>query len=154
MDSRRFLPRQLDFESLVGVLVQEHRLMEAGLGRMKEAAGRGDFAEVSACMRDLDPVFRQHIADEESQILRLLIGSLGSKGAEDEIRVFQQHRPIYKLMQLVSELASKSSSELAEDQQKLNELFLEHTYSEEQGVFPKALRTYRGSQGSRAPGPP
>jgi len=148
--SRRFLPRQMDFESLIRVLAEEHRVMETGLLRMEQAAGRGDFAEVAAALAELEPIFRQHIADEESQILRLLIGELGVTGAEDEIKVFQQHRPIHRLMQLIAELAAKSATELAEDQRQLKELFREHTSMEEQGVFPKALGIYRNQRGRQA----
>jgi len=139
LSERRFLPRQMDFESLIKLLTEEHRVMEAGFVRIKEAATKGDFGGVAAALDELDSVFRQHIADEESQILRLLIGELGVGGAEAEIRVFQQHRPIHRLMQLVAELASKSSTELADNQSRLNDLFLEHTSLEEEGVFPKAL---------------
>lgn len=144
---QRFLPRQMDFESLIRVLAEEHKIMAAGLATMKDAATRGDFEEVAASLGALDPIFRQHIADEESQILRLLIGELGVKGAEAEIKVFQQHRPIYELMQLISDLASKSTPELKADQHRLSGLFLEHTSLEEQGVFPKALGMYRNLRG-------
>lgn len=154
MAERRFQPRQMDFESLIRVLAEEHGVMEAGLARMKAAATKGDFRAVAAGLEELDPVFRQHIADEESQILRLLIGELGLKGAEAEIKVFQQHRPIHRLMQLVAELAPKSASELADDQRRLNELFLEHTSLEEKGVFPKALRTYHEQRRRLAQRPP
>jgi len=145
-----FPPRQMDFESLIRVLVEEHRVMEAGLARVQEAADRSDFAGVAAALTDLEPIFRQHIADEESQILRLLIGELGVAGAEEEIKVFQQHRPIHRLMQLVAELAAKSAVELEHDQHRLNELFLQHTAIEEQGVFPKALGIHRKQRGRQA----
>jgi hypothetical protein len=137
----------MDFESLIRVLADEHRVMEAGLDRMEKAAEEGDFAGVAATLAELEPIFRQHIADEESQILRLLIGELGVTGAEDEIKVFQQHRPIHKLMQLVAELAARSAAELANDQSRLRELFLAHASMEEQRVFPKALGVYGKQRG-------
>jgi hemerythrin-like domain-containing protein len=117
--------------------------MEAGLSKMREAAARSDYPAVSAALKELDSIFRQHIADEEAQLLRLLIDNLGVKGAEQEIRVFQQHRPIHRLMELISELAAKSAEELGEEQRKLDELFQQHTALEERGVFPKALGIYR-----------
>jgi hypothetical protein len=143
LEARHFRPRKLDFESLIAVLVREHRTMESGLARAKEAAIEHDFAVVSSELKALDPIFKQHIADEESQILRLLIGELGREGAAEEIRVFQQHRPIHRLMELISELASKRESELEGEQTRLNELFLEHTTLEEGGAFPKSLRVFR-----------
>jgi len=146
-------PRQLEFETLIAVLTNEHKEMEAELSRMGEAADHKDFVVISSALKKLDSIFKQHIADEESQILRLLVAELGVKGAEKEIKVFQQHRPMYRLMQLVAELAAKSAEELANDQNRLSELFYEHVSLEEQGVFPKALGIYRGQLGRRSPEP-
>ena len=139
MTEVRFPPRRIDLEALVGLLVKEHAVMRDGLQRAKEAAARRDFTELSKELKRLDPVFRQHIADEESQVLRLLIDHLGVEGASDEIRVFQQHRPIYQLMKRVTELAAKPAAELEEDQAKLDALFEGHTLAEEQRVFPRAM---------------
>lgn len=139
----RFAPREMDLESLVKVLAAEHKSMWEGLARVKTAATGGDFEKVADELKGLDPIFRQHIADEESQILRLLIGELGVEGAKEEIRVFQQHRPIHRLMQAMGELASKSPSELADEQIRLNALFREHTELEEGRVFPRAVACHR-----------
>jgi len=144
-------PRSLGFESLIRLLVDEHKTMESGLARAKEGAQRRDFEAVSAELKALDPIFRQHIADEEAQILRLLIGELGREGADQEIRVFQQHRPIHQLMQLVAELASKSAVELESEQQRLSLLFRQHTSSEEGRVFPRALEVYGKRQRAEHP---
>jgi hypothetical protein len=118
MSGSRFVPRNLPFEDLLKVLVEEHSTMKEGLRQVKEAAERRDFERVSEVLNRLDPIFRQHIADEEGQILRLLVKDLGVEGAKEEIRVFQQHRPIYSLMQAVSDLASKKVAELANEQAK------------------------------------
>jgi hypothetical protein len=138
-----YRPRRLEMQDLVGVLVEEHRLMDGGLQRAKEASARGDFEGTRRALREVDPVFRQHIADEEATILGLLIKALGVKGADEEIKVFRQHRPIYELMRKIDELASMSSEELAANQAKLQELFREHTAAEEGRVFPRALSVGR-----------
>lgn len=122
--------------------------MRRGLERVREAIRLQDYGSVSASLQDLEPVFRQHIADEESQILRVLIGSLGTKGAAEEIRVFQQHRPIHLLMQKVSELASRPTAELPEEREELERLLDSHFLAEENEVFPKALEC--ASRGSGA----
>ncbi len=145
MTGRAYLPRRLEFEDLVKVLVQEHAEMQEGLSRVKDAAERRDFREASKALRELDPVFRQHIVDEESTVLRLLLRELGVKKAQEEIKVFQQHRPIYRLMQAVAELASRSAVELRAEQARLSTLFLQHTSAEEEGVFPKAIACYKGT---------
>lgn len=139
MSKARFLPRNIPLDALLKVLVEEHAAMMEGLRRTKEAADRKDFEGASRALKQLDPVFRQHIADEEAQVLGLLIGQLGVKGAEEEIKVFRQHRPIYRLMQTVAELASKETADLEAEQAKLNALFDDHTTAEEERVFPKAL---------------
>ena len=137
MPGERYPPRNLGLEDLIAVLVSEHAIMKEGLRRAKEATERRDFDSVSKALKELDPIFRQHIADEESQILRLLISKLGVKGAAEEIRVFQQHRPIYRLMEKVARLANLPTAELEADQTELNALFDEHTAAEELHVFPR-----------------
>jgi hypothetical protein len=136
----RYLPRDLPLEELVRTLVEEHGKMKDLLQQAKAAAEGGNFGELSEKLRLLDPIFKQHIADEEGQILRLLIEVLGVKGAQDEIRVFQQHRPIYSLMLTVSELAAKNPADLPSEEARLNRLFDEHATAEESRVFPRALR--------------
>ena len=133
-------PRRIEFEALIRVLVEEHAKMKGGLRRVREATARQDFASASLTLKELESVFRQHIADEESQVLRPLIDRLGVKGASEEIKVFQQHRPIYQLMQKVKELAALSAPELEADQARLASLFDDHTLAEEQRIFPKAIR--------------
>jgi len=112
--------------------------MKEGLLRIGEAADREDFTELSRTLKQLDAIFRQHIVDEEAQILRLLVGELGRKGAAEEIRVFQQHRPIYRLMQKISKFASMPAAELHQSQEELKDLFEAHAFAEERRVFPRA----------------
>jgi len=121
--------------------------MKEGLLKMKDATERKDFKELSQILKQLDPVFRQHIADEEAQILRLLVAELGREGAEAEIKVFQQHRPIYRLMRTIAELAPKGADDLETEQAKLGELFEDHASAEEQRVFPRALGLTTGDSG-------
>ena len=128
----------MELDSLVRTLVGEHRAMMEGLRGARGAAQRCDFEALAGALRELDLLFRQHIMDEESTILRLLIERLGVKGAEEEIRVFQQHRPIYSLMKRIAEFASMSASELEARQEELIALFERHAAAEESRVFPRA----------------
>lgn len=132
-----FLPRKMDLMSLIRTLVDEHGVMKDGLRRAKEATQKGDFQALAGILSGLDSVFRQHIADEESTVLRLLVGTLGVKGAEEEIRIVQQHRPIYQLMKKISEFASMPATELSSSQEELNVLFDSHAAAEEERVFPR-----------------
>lgn len=148
----RYSPRDLGFEALVKALVGEHAKMKQGLSHVEEATERRDFEEVSKALRELDLIFRQHILDEESTVLRLLVKELGVKAAEEEIKVFQQHRPIHQLMQEVAELASMSADKLVDKQRELNALFLRHTSAEEHFVFPRATSCYLAQR--KGPPPP
>jgi hemerythrin-like domain-containing protein len=139
VQAAHILPRDLPIDELIRTLIEEHRKMRELLRLAKEATDKSDFGAVSRDLKLLDPIFKQHIADEEAQILRFLIGDLGRKGAEEEIRIFQQHRPIYRLMQTVSELASKEAMDLGSEQAKLDALFDDHANAEELLVFPRAL---------------
>jgi len=120
-------------------------LMRLGMGKAKAAAGVRDFEGVRRALQEVDPVFRQHVADEEAQILGLLIGKLGVKGAESEIEVLKQHRPIYELMNKIAKFAEESSTQLEGSQAELDRLFEEHTNLEETNVFPKAIALGKGS---------
>jgi len=140
MSGAAISPRKIELEALIRVLVEEHAKMKEGLGRVREATAEQDFSSASLELKELESVFRQHIADEEARVLRLLIDKLGVKGASEEIRVFQQHKPIYQLMQKVKDFAALSASELEANQARLAALLDDHTLAEEQRVFPKATR--------------
>ena len=135
----RFAPRKLRLDTLLSVLVSEHAAMGEGLRRARGAASRRDFESVTRELRDIEPMFKQHIADEESQVLGFLVSQIGRESAAEEIEVFRQHRPIYELMRRLEELAALSSAELEMPQIELQELFEHHTTAEEKGVFPKTL---------------
>ena len=143
----RYQPRKLGLEETIRLLVREHAAMTEGLRRAHEAAHNGDFASAGRMLRELDPLFRQHIVDEESQILGLLVRTVGVEGAEKEISVFRQHGPIYSLMLKVSELAAASAVELESKESELEALFSEHALAEESWVFPRAASL--GSGGAR-----
>ena len=134
----RYAPRKTNLADLIRALVKEHSVMQDGLEKAKQAAKLRDFEGVAAELKKLDPIFRQHIADEESTILGLLVRRLGKEGAAEEIRVFQQHRPIYQLMKTVSDLAAKSAAELEASQDEVKLLFEQHTRAVEGRVFPRA----------------
>jgi iron-sulfur cluster repair protein YtfE (RIC family) len=121
----------------------EHGLMKENILRLEKAVARQDFQAAAATLDELERIFKQHIADEEAQVLRILIEAYGVKGADDAIKVFRQHRPIYELVSKVKALSSLPPDELASNQDKLKALLDEHTRAEEQRVFPEAQSAYR-----------
>jgi hypothetical protein len=137
------MSRRMEFDELIAVLVAEHGKMKSGLAEVERVAAKKDFDSAAKILKSLDALFRQHIADEEAQVLKLLIDAYGVRGAEDAIVVFRQHRPIYDLMEKVKKLASLPLHELATSEGELRRLFDEHAHAEETRVFPRALLTYR-----------
>jgi hemerythrin-like domain-containing protein len=135
--------RRMNLGDLVALLVSEHAQMKEGLDQVRKAVETGDYAAASTSVAALERVFQQHIADEEGQVLRILIDAYGVKGAEDAIKVFQQHRPIYNLMERIKQLASLPPPKLAAAQDELQALFDQHTAAEEDGVFPRAVSAPR-----------
>ncbi|MGH9919872.1 MAG: hypothetical protein ACRD6W_13540 [Nitrososphaerales archaeon] len=133
----------MGFEELISVLIAEHAAMKADLAEVERSVSKKDFSAASRILRGLDSLFKQHIADEEAQVLRILIDAYGVKGADDAIKIFRQHRPIYDLMEEVKKLASLSTEELASNEGRLRLLLEEHTLAEESRVFPRAISTYR-----------
>jgi len=144
-------PRRLAFADLISVLISEHAEIERKPTELRRSSETKDFTRSEAILKDLDKLFRQHIADEEAQVLRFLIDAYGVKGAESAIMIFRQHRPIYRLIQEVGKLASLPPGELAVNEAKLSELLTEHTGAEETLIFPKALSTFNTR--SRMPSP-
>jgi len=137
------LSRKMGFEELISVLIAEHAEMKKDLADVKQAVTKRDFSSASKILGELDRLFKQHISDEEAQVLRILIDAYGVGGADDAIKVFRQHRPIYGLMEEVKRLASLSIEELASDEYRLRQLLEEHTLAEESRVFPRAISTYK-----------
>ncbi|MDV3278040.1 MAG: hemerythrin domain-containing protein [Nitrososphaerales archaeon] len=133
----------MELEDLVAVLVAEHTEMKAGLENLRSALEARDYAAAKAILAGLKAVFTRHIADEEAQVLKVLIEAYGVKGAEDAIMVFRQHRPMYTLMEAIERFAALSPAELESKEEELNGLFGQHTKAEEERIFPWALSTHR-----------
>lgn len=133
----------MKLEDLVAVLVAEHAEMKAGLESLRSALGAKDYAAAKARLAEVKTIFTRHIADEEAQVLRVLIDSYGVKGADEAIMVFRQHRPMYALMEAIERFATLSPAELESKEEELKELFGKHTKAEEERVFPWALSARR-----------
>jgi len=123
--------------------------MKDGLSKALGKITAGDYTGAREALTEVDSTFKQHIADEEGQILKLLIGVYGKKEAEDAIEVFRQHRPIYTLMKAVESLSRLPSEELSSRGDELGRLLVDHTLAEERRVFPRAL----AAKGTRAGAP-
>jgi len=82
------LSRKMEFEELISVLITEHAEMKRDLAEVRKAVSKRDFLYASRVLRELDSLFKQHIADEEAQVLRILIDAYGVKGPTTQSRSF------------------------------------------------------------------
>ncbi len=139
------MPRRLPLDELVALLVSEHAQMLKGLNDLKESLGSKDYPGAKSDLERVEKVFRQHIADEESQVLKVLIDAYGVKGADEAIQVFRQHRPIYTLMEELRKYSVMTPDQLSKNQAELTALLQRHTKAEEERIFPWALSS-RSSQ--------
>ena len=140
----------MEFEELISTLICEHIEMKKDLVELEIAMSNKDFFLASKILDNLDHLFKQHIVDEEAQVLRILIDAYGVKGSDEAIKIIRQHRPIYYLMEEVKKLAFLSIEELTSNEDRLRKLFEEHTLAEESSVFPRAISTYRERKGGRS----
>jgi hemerythrin-like domain-containing protein len=137
----------MELEALVAVLVAEHAEMKKGLENLRGVLGAGDYEAAKTILAGLKMTFTRHIADEEAQVLKVLIEAYGVKGAEEAILVFRQHRPMYALMEAIERFATLTPTELESKEEELNELLSQHTRAEEARIFPWALSTRRPETG-------
>lgn len=129
----------MDLQDLIATLIEEHRQMNDLVRELRAALSDQERSLAPELISRLVMIFKQHIADEESQILKILIESYGVRGAQDAIDVFRAHRPIYSIMQRLENLADLSHDELNSRQDELRELLSSHTSAEEGSVFPQTL---------------
>jgi len=62
--------RKMEFEELISVLIAEHPEMKKDPTDVKQAIKDRDFSSASKILRELDRLFRQHIADEEAHSIQ------------------------------------------------------------------------------------
>ncbi|MEM1994903.1 MAG: hemerythrin domain-containing protein [Nitrososphaerales archaeon] len=133
------MARPLGLREMVETLLSEHKGARSLLLELEELLLRDEAQKVAEGLIRLDRYLLQHIVDEEASILKRLINVYGSEKCEEEIRILQQHRIIYNILQECSKL-----QELTALKQKFAELkvILErHFKDEEEKVFPKVLKT-------------
>ncbi len=134
-------PRSLELPELIKILLEEHRSVRALLLKIHHLISEGRDKEVAEALKDFKPYLDQHIIDEEATILKILLEAYGRQGAENAVKVFQQHREIH---QLITELTrAESPEELRDKRERLRQILDDHFAAEESGIFPWALETYR-----------
>jgi hemerythrin-like domain-containing protein len=103
--SSRIVARPLELQELIALLSQEHQEQRKRLSELADVLEKKDFARGAELAREFDNSTVQHIVDEENVLLKLFIDTYGRKGADDAIKVFQQHRTMHKLADTISKKA-------------------------------------------------
>ncbi len=77
---------------------------------LTNAIAEEDYVTGAGLLQEFNPYLRQHIIDEEARVLKLLLEAYGRQGAEEAIKVFQQHKRIHNAIEEMRSLASTSPS--------------------------------------------
>jgi hemerythrin-like domain-containing protein len=144
--STRIVARPLELEELIALLSQEHQEQRKRLSELADVLKKKDYARGAELAREFDSSSVQHIVDEENVLLKLFIDAYGRKGADDAIKVFQQHRMMHKLADTISKNALNSPEELGSMPSEFDKLVRSHFDAEEERIFPWALQTHKGIQ--------
>jgi len=139
----RVIARKLGLEELTAVFSREHQGQRKRLDNLVSSFDEKDYATGAEIARELDSSIVQHIVDEENVLLKLFIDVLGREGADDAITVFQQHRMIHKLTDVIARRATASPEGLASTPSELDKLARSHFGAEEERIFPWALDIQR-----------
>ena len=135
--------RQLEVKELIPVLTKEHQQFRKCLAGLNDALTKGDYSNGAELVSEFDNSTLQHIVDEENVLLKLFIDAYGREGADDAIKVFQQHRTMHKLADAISKKALTSPKELSSMPSDFEKLVLSHFKAEEERIFPWALKTHQ-----------
>jgi len=141
--SSRIVARPLELEELIALLTQEHEEQRRRLSELTDVLKKRDYARSAELAREFDNSTVQHIVDEENVLLKLFIETYGRKGADDAIKVFQQHRTLHKLTDTISRKAMNSPEELGSMPSEFDKLVRSHFDAEEERIFPWALQTHQ-----------
>ena len=124
--SSRIVARTLELEALIALLSEEHQEQRKRLSELAHVLMKKNYARGAELAREFDNSTIQHIVDEENVLLKLFIDTYGRKGADDPIKVFQQHRTMHKLADTISKKAMTSPEELGSMPSEFDKLVRSH----------------------------
>ena len=135
----KIAPRPLELDRLVSTLIAEHGQIRRQIDDIGATLKAGKLVRAGDLLDGLDRSLRQHIVDEEAQVLKRLISARGRDGADSDIKTMQQHRRIHRQIQAVQERLPSWSDPDVSVYVELDRLVRDHLKKEEQEVFPRAL---------------
>jgi hemerythrin-like domain-containing protein len=147
--SSRIIARRLELKELISLLSHEHQDQRKRLADIADVLAKKNYPRVAHLVSEFDNASIQHIVDEENVLLKLFIDAYGRKGADDAIKVFQQHRTMHKLADAISKHALTNPEDLGSMQSDFDKLVRSHFEAEEKRIFPWALKTQSGLEASK-----
>lgn len=141
----------MKLEDLTGMLITEHEAMRETLLKIAILLNDGKFEEAYVLEKELESILRQHILDEDSQLLKFIIEVKGRQDAGDSIRVFQEHRRIMKLLAELEDWRRESFQELKGNFDEFSHTLKAHMRSEESLVMPEVLKLLLDQQKESRP---
>jgi hemerythrin-like domain-containing protein len=137
----RVVARRLELKELISLLSHEHQEQRKRLADLADVLAKKNYPRVARLVIEFDNSSIQHIVDEENVLLKLFIDAYGRKGADDAIKVFQQHRTMHKLADAISKHALTKPEDLGSMPSDFDKLVRSHFVAEEKRIFPWALKT-------------
>ncbi|MGB9729295.1 MAG: hemerythrin domain-containing protein [Thermoprotei archaeon] len=138
-------PRSYELEDLINILLKEHKMIMNDITELKNAINERNHEKINEIFTRFDSYLNQHVIDEESRLLKILLDNYGREGSKEAIKVFQQHLKIHQLINDMKTLANTSLESLNSKEIELNEIFIIHFEKEEKEIFPWVIKTYKKS---------
>ncbi|MBX8635422.1 MAG: hypothetical protein KIS30_01665 [Thermoplasmata archaeon] len=143
-------PRNMEFIELVSLLEKEHRDVKTVMSGLSELINREGVSDLKDRLMSLREVLLQHIVDEESSVLRILINRYGREGSRDALEVFREHVDILGLLNELEASVLSNRQTSAKVRDKLDALMSEHFRKEDDTIFPWAIKTHLSGSGEGA----
>jgi len=100
------------------------------------ALSEGRYTEAGSAAVGLRDSLRQHVIDEESKVLKLLIDVHGRAGVGAAIRTFQRHRAVHHLLNEIENLARSAPESASGKYGELAQILQSHFGAEKDRIFP------------------
>lgn len=133
-------PRSIELAELIELLGREHVDFSGRMVRVMEGISHADYKVALSELATIKEDIYQHILDEESSVLALLIRKLGRSGAAEAIEIFQEHVDIQDMIGRLEQHLSSGDTSIEELGASLDSFMKEHFRKEDEKVFPTALK--------------
>lgn len=133
-------PRSIGFVELIELLEKEHVEFNEMMSRIRRMIVEHKRSDALTNLTQMKEELYQHIVDEESSVLTLLIERFGREGAAEATEIFQEHVDIQSMIEELEDLLTTERLSTDEVVKNLDAFMRAHFRKEDERVFPKALK--------------